>query len=176
MNPVEMSRLGFSWRALRALCALCGQELWTPRSQRTRRGLAKNAKKIQERRSLTRIARLTNRSEAKTTPPDSMPVKECWCVLDGYRMRYLCGGSGPPLLLLHGLLGYSFSWRFALPATGGESDGVSRWICRAWVFPTGRPMPVAASGRRPSVCCVFLTAWASSPAICWERPMAARSP
>lgn len=30
-------------------------------------------------------------------------------------MRYLCGGSGPPLLLLHGLLGYSFSWRFALP-------------------------------------------------------------
>jgi len=35
--------------------------------------------------------------------------------LDGYRMRYLCSGSGPPLVLLHGLLGYSFSWRFALP-------------------------------------------------------------
>lgn len=31
-------------------------------------------------------------------------------------MRYLRSGSGPPLLLLHGLLGYSFSWRFALPA------------------------------------------------------------
>ncbi len=30
-------------------------------------------------------------------------------------MRYLRAGSGPPLLLLHGLLGYSFSWRFALP-------------------------------------------------------------
>jgi pimeloyl-ACP methyl ester carboxylesterase len=30
-------------------------------------------------------------------------------------MRYLRSGSGPPLLLLHGLLGYSFSWRFALP-------------------------------------------------------------
>ncbi len=30
-------------------------------------------------------------------------------------MRYLSGGSGPSLLLLHGLLGYSFSWRFALP-------------------------------------------------------------
>ena len=37
-------------------------------------------------------------------------------MLDGYRMRYLRSGSGPPLLLLHGLLGYSFSWRFALPA------------------------------------------------------------
>ncbi|HYM05383.1 MAG TPA: alpha/beta fold hydrolase [Terriglobales bacterium] len=45
-----------------------------------------------------------------------MAIKECWSVLDGYRMRYLTGGSGPPLLLLHGLLGYSFSWRFALPA------------------------------------------------------------
>ena len=37
-------------------------------------------------------------------------------MLDGYRMRYLRSGSGPPLLLLHGLLGYAFSWRFALPA------------------------------------------------------------
>lgn len=45
-----------------------------------------------------------------------MSAKEGWSVLDGYRMRYLSRGSGPPLLLLHGLLGYSFSWRFALPA------------------------------------------------------------
>lgn len=43
-------------------------------------------------------------------------VEENWFALDGYRMRYLRAGSGPPLLLLHGLLGYSFSWRFALPA------------------------------------------------------------
>ena len=44
-----------------------------------------------------------------------MPAEEYWSELDGYRMRYLRCGSGPPLLLLHGLLGYSFSWRFALP-------------------------------------------------------------
>jgi pimeloyl-ACP methyl ester carboxylesterase len=35
---------------------------------------------------------------------------------NGARMRYLRSGSGPPLILLHGLLGYSFSWRFAIPA------------------------------------------------------------
>jgi len=29
-------------------------------------------------------------------------------------MRYLRAGSGRPLLLIHGLLGYSFSWRFNL--------------------------------------------------------------
>jgi pimeloyl-ACP methyl ester carboxylesterase len=36
--------------------------------------------------------------------------------MEGCRMRYLRAGSGPPLILLHGLLGYSFSWRFTIPA------------------------------------------------------------
>lgn len=58
---------------------------------------------------------LSDRSEIRSHL-QSTPANECWCVLDGYRMRYLRAGSGPPLLLLHGLLGYSFSWRFALPA------------------------------------------------------------
>jgi pimeloyl-ACP methyl ester carboxylesterase len=31
-------------------------------------------------------------------------------------MRYLKHGAGPPLILIHGLLGYSFSWRFTMPA------------------------------------------------------------
>jgi pimeloyl-ACP methyl ester carboxylesterase len=43
-------------------------------------------------------------------------VEECWTEIDGFRMRYLRAGSGPPLLLLHGLLGYSFSWRYVMPA------------------------------------------------------------
>jgi pimeloyl-ACP methyl ester carboxylesterase len=32
------------------------------------------------------------------------------------RMRYLKAGSGPALILIHGLMGYSFSWRFNIPA------------------------------------------------------------
>jgi pimeloyl-ACP methyl ester carboxylesterase len=43
-------------------------------------------------------------------------VEECWMDFDGARMRYLRAGSGPPLILLHGLLAYSFSWRYTLPA------------------------------------------------------------
>lgn len=35
---------------------------------------------------------------------------------DGGRLRYLRAGSGTPLILLHGLLGYSFSWRYTMPA------------------------------------------------------------
>ena len=31
-------------------------------------------------------------------------------------MRYLKAGRGPALILVHGLLGYSFSWRFTMPA------------------------------------------------------------
>src|SRR5437899_4188470 len=42
-------------------------------------------------------------------------VEEQGVSLDGIRVRYLRSGSGPPLLLVHGLLGYSFSWRFAMP-------------------------------------------------------------
>jgi pimeloyl-ACP methyl ester carboxylesterase len=30
-------------------------------------------------------------------------------------MRYLRQGSGPPLVLIHGLMGYSFSWRYVMP-------------------------------------------------------------
>jgi pimeloyl-ACP methyl ester carboxylesterase len=43
-------------------------------------------------------------------------VEECWMGMDGARMRYLRAGSGTPLILLHGLLGYSFSWRYTMPA------------------------------------------------------------
>jgi pimeloyl-ACP methyl ester carboxylesterase len=43
-------------------------------------------------------------------------VEECWMDLDGARMRYLRAGSGPALILVHGLLGYSFSWRYTMPA------------------------------------------------------------
>jgi pimeloyl-ACP methyl ester carboxylesterase len=43
-------------------------------------------------------------------------IHEHWTELDGHRLRFLHGGKGPPLLLVHGLLGYSFSWRLNLDA------------------------------------------------------------
>lgn len=36
-------------------------------------------------------------------------------------MRHLYAGSGPPLLLVHGLLGYSFSWRFTIPVLSQQA-------------------------------------------------------
>jgi len=42
-------------------------------------------------------------------------AEECWIDFSGARMRYLRAGSGPAIILLHGLLGYSFSWRYAMP-------------------------------------------------------------
>ena len=45
-----------------------------------------------------------------------MRVEEYWLDLAGGRMRYLKAGSGPPLILVHGLMGYAFSWRFTMPA------------------------------------------------------------
>jgi pimeloyl-ACP methyl ester carboxylesterase len=48
-------------------------------------------------------------------------AEEKWVRLDGIRMRYLQCGSGPSLVLLHGLLGYSFSWRFVAPVLGRQA-------------------------------------------------------
>lgn len=53
---------------------------------------------------------------AAVIPAPGEGVEQCWMELDGARMRYLKAGSGPALILLHGLLGYSFSWRFTMPA------------------------------------------------------------
>ncbi|HXM12008.1 MAG TPA: alpha/beta hydrolase [Terriglobales bacterium] len=49
-------------------------------------------------------------------PRCHFPVEERWLELADGRMRYLRAGSGRPLILVHGLLGYSFSWRFTIPA------------------------------------------------------------
>ena len=38
-------------------------------------------------------------------------MSEHWITVDGFRLRYLAGGSGAPLLLIHGIAGFSFSWR-----------------------------------------------------------------
>jgi pimeloyl-ACP methyl ester carboxylesterase len=63
---------------------------------------------------------------SRNTPPNAaldsgreLLIEERFIPLDAARgsarMRYLKAGSGPSLLLVHGLLGYSFSWRFATP-------------------------------------------------------------
>src|SRR5438105_1924574 len=59
---------------------------------------------------------MKNRVETENELQASAPTQERWTIVDGHRVRYLCGGSGPALVLVHGLLGYSFSWRYALPA------------------------------------------------------------
>jgi pimeloyl-ACP methyl ester carboxylesterase len=72
------------------------------------------------------------RERSTTAFPGFSPgVEECWMESDGARMRYLhtspllakearnrasTVSPGPALILLHGLLGYSFSWRFTMPA------------------------------------------------------------
>jgi len=65
-----------------------------------------------------------------------------WAEIDGQRMHYQKAGSGPPLLLIHGLLGGSFCWRFNIAGLGarrtiyavdlpgqGLSDAPSRTDC-----------------------------------------------
>jgi pimeloyl-ACP methyl ester carboxylesterase len=40
----------------------------------------------------------------------------CDITVSGHRVRYLRSGSGPAVVLVHGLLASAFSWRFTIPA------------------------------------------------------------
>ena len=58
---------------------------------------------------------MDSKTEQSSPPPTTPVVEERFATVDGARMRYLQAGSGPALILLHGLMGYSFSWRFNIP-------------------------------------------------------------
>src|SRR5215470_17993634 len=57
-----------------------------------------------------------NGSSGVAIPAVGEGIEDCRMDFGGAAMRYLRTGSGPPLILLHGLLGYSFSWRYTMPA------------------------------------------------------------
>jgi pimeloyl-ACP methyl ester carboxylesterase len=62
------------------------------------------------------VTQSSGKASTAPFPGATAEVEERWMDIDGARMRYLRAGSGPPLILLHGLLGYSFSWRYTMPA------------------------------------------------------------
>lgn len=45
-------------------------------------------------------------------------VEELWTEIEGCPVRYLKCGSGPPLIMVHGMLGSAFSWRFNMQELG----------------------------------------------------------
>lgn len=54
-------------------------------------------------------------------PRADIPIDDLRINLDGLSCRYQRAGSGPALLLVHGLMGYSFSWRHTLPALADQA-------------------------------------------------------
>jgi pimeloyl-ACP methyl ester carboxylesterase len=51
----------------------------------------------------------------------SVPIEDLRMNLNGLGCRYQRAGSGPALLLVHGLMGYSFSWRYAIPVLAQQA-------------------------------------------------------
>jgi pimeloyl-ACP methyl ester carboxylesterase len=74
------------------------------------------AKELSGKREELTVLTAEREKSSASFPGFSAGVEECWMDLDGARMRYLRAGSGPALILVHGLLGYSFSWRYTMPA------------------------------------------------------------
>jgi pimeloyl-ACP methyl ester carboxylesterase len=57
-----------------------------------------------------------NLKEKSNASGQQTAITEHWLELPDGRMRYLKAGSGLPLILIHGLMGFAFSWRFTIPA------------------------------------------------------------
>jgi pimeloyl-ACP methyl ester carboxylesterase len=53
--------------------------------------------------------------------PTNIAIEDLRMNLDGLSCRYRRAGSGPALVLVHGLMGYSFSWRYAIPVFAEQS-------------------------------------------------------
>jgi pimeloyl-ACP methyl ester carboxylesterase len=60
--------------------------------------------------------RIVNPNRESASGTQAVQVEDRTITLDGARLRFQRAGSGPALLLVHGLLGYSFSWRYTIPA------------------------------------------------------------
>ena len=61
-------------------------------------------------------------SQPETTLSRESSIEERFFKLDGAAMRYLHAGAGPALILIHGLMGCSFSWRHAIPGLAEKSE------------------------------------------------------
>ena len=60
-------------------------------------------------------------TEIGVASEQQIQIEEHWLELADGRMRYLKAGSGPAIILIHGLMGYSFSWRFTIPALAAHA-------------------------------------------------------
>lgn len=49
-------------------------------------------------------------------------ISEEYLRCDGVRFRFLHAGAGRPLVLVHGLLGYSHNWRYVIPILAGNRE------------------------------------------------------
>lgn len=51
-----------------------------------------------------------------------LEVSENWLQADGLQMRFLRAGFGTAVVLVHGLLGYAFSWRRVIPILARQGE------------------------------------------------------
>ena len=62
---------------------------------------------------MTRTATESKASSARRVPPEDMELKEI--ELHGHRVAYRCAGSGPAIVLVHGITSTSATWERVMP-------------------------------------------------------------
>ena len=69
--------------------------------------------------------------------------------VDGHRIAYYRGGSGPPLVLVHGITTYSFIWRNLIADLQNDFEVIAVDLlgCGASDKPTGVDYSIKAQGQ-----------------------------
>lgn len=73
----------------------------------------------------TESPELSDDSKIDTLSPSTDASTQSWATINGLKVFFERRGRGPSLALVHGLLGYSFSWRFVMPALAKVRDVVA---------------------------------------------------
>jgi pimeloyl-ACP methyl ester carboxylesterase len=69
-----------------------------------------------ESRNVSSVASRSAKSVNLGSTNAGAGIAEADITVGGHRVHYLRAGSGTPVVLVHGLLAHSFSWRFTIPA------------------------------------------------------------
>ncbi|HEX3740482.1 MAG TPA: alpha/beta fold hydrolase [Terriglobales bacterium] len=64
---------------------------------------------------MRRLAKAASIQAATPIDLETWQASASWVQAEGLQIRFLHAGTGPALVLVHGLLGYSFNWRKVIP-------------------------------------------------------------
>ena len=148
-------------------------EFRLPQSDRGDIGLTRFARLIVWLHMMSNASSSHKSSKSPQIARNSLAREERSVTIDGVTWRYWFAGSGPPLLLIHGFLGFSFSWRFNMEALSRAFFRLRHGSAGMRILGAPDRQRIARSPATRKVCCASWNSSASRTPTSWARRAAA---